>query len=543
MRGRSFVAVLVVSAWALVCATLSALPALAQDAITTEQPAVPPAPSVSPATLTLAADQRPQPAADSTVASIRLKLAEFGLRKGVAADDLAALEAFYGQLAGPPIFVTVMGFTAKAQGAIFEIEKADDWGLSAAAFDLPPSGDLPATTEAQATAEIKLALAILKYARYARGGRIEPAEVSDLLDQAPPLRDPKTVLTEIAAAAAPDAYLRSLHPKHEQFERLRQALLKARGKGEGVTKQAGSERDIQRLLINMERWRWMPEDLGTLYVWNNVPEYILRVVKNGAAIHSDKIVVGKLAYATPIFSANMHTIVFNPEWTVPETIVRENLLPNLRGGGWTGGGSTSILREHGLQVKYNGRTVDPGTVNWNSVNMASISFTQAPGPDNVLGKLKFLFPNKHVVYMHDTIKRELFKQAMRAEGHNCIRVADPGRLASVLLAEDKGWLSSKIDDLLDHGNNSAVTLDHPIPVHMTYFTAMVDDDGKVKSFADIYGLDSRIGKALLGKDVDLPPAPEADEDQAAEPAPSAAKSSKRNARNDLAGSMQGLFGE
>ena len=543
MRGRSFVAVLVVSAWALVCATLSALPALAQDAITTEQPAVPPAPSASPATPTLAADQRPQPAADSTVASIRLKLAEFGLRKGVAADDLAALEAFYGQLAGPPIFVTVMGFTAKAQGAIFEIEKADDWGLSAAAFDLPPSGDLPATTEAQATAEIKLALAILKYARYARGGRIEPAEVSDLLDQAPPLRDPKTVLTEIAAAAAPDAYLRSLHPKHEQFERLRQALLKARGKGEGVTKQAGSERDIQRLLINMERWRWMPEDLGTLYVWNNVPEYILRVVKNGAAIHSDKIVVGKLAYATPIFSANMHTIVFNPEWTVPETIVRENLLPNLRGGGWTGGGSTSILREHGLQVKYNGRTVDPGTVNWNSVNMASISFTQAPGPDNVLGKLKFLFPNKHVVYMHDTIKRELFKQAMRAEGHNCIRVADPGRLASVLLAEDKGWLSSKIDDLLDHGNNSAVTLDHPIPVHMTYFTAMVDDDGKVKSFADIYGLDSRIGKALLGKDVDLPPAPEADEDQAAEPAPSAATSSKRNARNDLAGSMQGLFGE
>ena len=272
-------------------------------------------------------------------------------------------------------------------------------------------------------------------------------------------------------------------------------------------------------------------------------EYILRVVKNGAAIHSDKIVVGKLAYATPIFSANMHTIVFNPEWTVPETIVRENLLPNLRGGGWTGGGSTSILREHGLQVKFNGRIVDPGSVNWNSVNMASISFTQAPGPDNVLGKLKFLFPNEHVVYMHDTIKRELFKQAMRAEGHNCIRVADPGRLASVLLAEDKGWLSSKIDDLLDHGNNSAVTLDHPIPVHMTYFTAMVDEDGKVKSFADIYGLDSRIGKALLGKDVDLPPAPEADEDQAAEPAPSAATSNKRNARNDLAGSMQGLFGE
>jgi murein L,D-transpeptidase YcbB/YkuD len=339
-------------------------------------------------------------------------------------------------------------------------------------------------------------LAILKYARFARGGRVKPSELSNLLDQAPPLREPAKVLAEVTSAVSPEAYLRSLHPRHEQFQRLHQALLEARA-GASRGKPVNNAK-IQRILINMERWRWMPEDLGTLYVWNNVPEFILHVVKDGKVIHSDKILVGKLDYATPIFSANMQTIVFNPEWTVPETIVRENLLPNLRHGGWFGG-STAILREHGLQVNYDGRRVDPSSINWNSVNIARVSFTQPPGPDNVLGKLKFLFPNKHVVYMHDTIKRELFNQPMRAEGHNCIRVADPPKLAALLLAEDKGYELSKIEDLLAHGNNTAVRLDHPVPVHITYFTALVDDSGNLVTFADVYGLDKKISAVLLGK--------------------------------------------
>ena len=112
---------------------------------------------------------------------------------------------------------------------------------------------------------------------------------------------------------------------------------------------------------------------------------MLYVVKNGKTIHSDKIAVGELRYATPIFSADMQTIVFNPEWSAPPSVVREDLLPNLRSGGWFGG--SSILRQHGLQVKYNGRTVDPGSINWTSVNMANIAFTQPPGPKNVLGKV------------------------------------------------------------------------------------------------------------------------------------------------------------
>ena len=182
------------------------------------------------------------------------------MRKGADPADVAALEAFYAGRSGPPVWVTPMGFSARAQGAIDEIGKADDWGLAASAFQLPPAGTLPKTADEQAVAEIKLQLAVLKYARFARGGRVNPSSLSKILDLDPPLRDPKIVLTEIAAATAPDSYLQSLHPKHEQFQNLRQALLKARG-SDGASKPA-SERDIQRIVINMERWRWMPENLA-----------------------------------------------------------------------------------------------------------------------------------------------------------------------------------------------------------------------------------------------------------------------------------------
>ena len=556
MHGRSFVAVSVAGGLALVYAVLVPVACVAEDVATAAQPATPtgattpspnaavpspsPANSAPPATPAppQAGAAAPAPPADPVIASIRSKLADAALRKGADPADLAALEAFYAGRSGPPVWVTPMGFSARAQATIDEIGKADDWGLSASAFQLPPAGTLPKTADEQAAAEIKLQLAVLKYARFARGGRVNPPSLSKILDLDPPLRDPKIVLAEISVSPTPDAYLQSLHPQHEQFQRLRQALLKARGSGEDDGKKPANERDIQRIVINMERWRWMPEDLGKIYVQDNVPEYMLYVVKDGKTIHADKIVVGLLRYATPIFSADMRTIVFNPEWTVPPTIVRENLLPNLRGGGWFGGGS--ILSEHGLRVKYNGRVVDPGSINWSSVNMASIAFTQAPGPTNVLGKLKFVYPNKHMVYMHDTIKRGLFKPAMRAEGHNCIRMERPSKLAEILLAEDKGWDTKKVQELLDKGNDSAVNLDHPVPVHTTYFTAVADADGKVTSFADVYGLDKKVasvvGKALPDSQQDVDDNVEA-ETNATRPAEQKAK------KDNVAGDIQGLFGD
>ena len=554
MCGRSFVSVIAAGGLALVFAELVPVAVAAEDVATAEQPAAAlgaqpnptspssaaaaPSPSAPDASAPGAATPpsqstaaSPMPAADPVIASIRGKFGDASLRKGADVTDLAALEAFYAERSDPPVWITGMGFSAKAQAAVNEIGKADDWGLTASAFELPPAGDLPDNAADQAIAEIKLQLAILKYARFARGGRVDPSSLSVLIDQTPLLLDPKIVLTEIAASSTPDTYLQSLHPKHEQFQRLRQALLKARE----TAKKPRNEQEIQRLLINMERWRWMPADLGTVYVQDNVPEFMLYVVKNGKTIHSDKIAVGELRYATPIFSADMQTIVFNPEWTAPPTVVREDLLPNLRRGGLFGG--SSILRQHGLQVKYNGRTVDPGSINWNSVNMANIAFTQPPGPRNVLGKVKFLYPNKHIVYMHDSIRRDLFKPTVRAIGHNCIRMEKPSRLAQVLLTEDKGWDAQKVEDLIDKGYDSAVNLDHPVPVHTTYFTAAVDDQGKVTSFSDIYALDRKVAPIVGGKAV----ASAARDDDVASNAAPAAKPKAR--KENVAGSIQGLFGD
>jgi L,D-transpeptidase YcbB len=420
----------------------------------------------------------------------------------------------------------------------------------------------------------------LKYARHARGGRLDPSQLSPSLDQRPTTPDPKSVMQGIAAAPAADAYLRSLHPKHPQFERLRQALLAARGQNSrsrahlqqggsqvpagprirpgqwhphvalvrqclGVAHAQGEETayderlwqavrsfqrehgldpdgvisnatrsalnglsessgrgSTQRLIANMERWRWMPDQLGELHVWDNVPEFAMRVVKKGQVVHSEKIIVGKTDTPTPIFSASMEFIVFRPEWGVPDSIKVGELWPYLRrGAGWYGVADTRILQRQNLQVSYNGRPVDARLVDWASVDIRQFQFIQPAGAHNVLGAVKFRFPNKHDVYMHDTPQRELFSRPVRTFSHGCIRVQNPLRLAEMLLAEDKGWSANQVARLLTGHDNNEIRLTRKIPVHVTYFTAVADDNGTVRYFGDIYGHDERVAAALQGRPV------------------------------------------
>jgi murein L,D-transpeptidase YcbB/YkuD len=538
MRGRLVVAALLFTAQVLTLKGSSR----ARDA-TEQAPAI--TPSVAPPAIALATTA---PAAaqaftvdlaapvDAVVAAIRLKLADPGLRKGASPNDLDALAAFYGMRTGGPLWVTEVGLSEKGQSVLFEIEKADDWGLAAGAFDLPPAGALPPSTEARAAAEIKLDLAILKYARFAGGGRFNPPELSDLFDQAPPVRDPKTVLSEIAAAESPDAYLQSLHPKHEQFQRLREALLKARTSGAAGGKPGRNVVEMKRIIINMERWRWMPEDLGRLYVWSNSPEFMLYVVKDGKTIYADKTLVGATSYATPVFSADMETIVFNPDWIAPETVLMQDLLPPLRKKDY------SILRDNNLKVSYNGDPVNVRKVDWKRVDIRNYTFTQAAGPKNVLGKVKFLFPNKHVVYMHDTlpVRRKFFQKSARAIGHNCVRMERPQLFAEVLLAEDRGWPASQVKELWDTSLNGPVTLDHKIPVHMTYFTAVVDGTGKVATFADLYGLDNKLAAALFGNANGFPLPPPVSPGAQAVEADSSTLVKRTSAR--IVGWLEGLAG-
>jgi murein L,D-transpeptidase YcbB/YkuD len=447
-----------------------------------------------------------------------------------------------------------------------------------------------------------VALAVLKYARFARGGRINPASISQLMDQAPTLVPPKQVLTDAAAAEKPDTYLTSLHPKHPQFVLLRKELIRLRG-GEvkeevptedpalsvklppgGVIRPGGTDPQIallrqrlkmsaedaakenvydeklqtavkefqtskglrpdgiignntrtvlngqprpepvtndskiQRILINMERWRWVPSDLGAFYVWDNVPEFLTRIVKNDKVIHTDEIIVGQPSWPTPIFSADMKTVVFRPSWGVPAGIKAKELAPLLRkssGAGFFGifGGGYSaqaVLDAYELRVYAGGRQVDPNSVDWANVNIHNYSFQQPPGPKNPLGDVKFMFPNSHDVYMHDTPERNLFSKSFRALSHGCMRVHEPRRFAELLLAEDKGWSAEKVDSMFSGGE---VQLDKHIPVHVTYITARVNDDGKLETYGDFYGLDGRTAAALTGKSIRFEqPAYPADDD-------------------------------
>jgi L,D-transpeptidase YcbB len=473
------------------------------------------------------------------------------------ADDLAAMTGFYDARAGSLIWVTESGLSDKARAVIAEVHRADDWGLRSNDFTPPQLTEAQTSPEAAAEAEINLTLTVLKYARYARGGRIrDPSRISKLLDHTPPVHPPALVLTELAATDAADAYLRALHPKHPQFERLRQMLLKLRGsktsgeRGEHRTRakegtiaygarlqsvvpqlqRANSwepdiniqsanlngqptvegenvDAAIDRIIINMERWRWVPADMGEFYVWDNVPEFLTRIMKNGQAIHTDEIIVGQPTWPTPIFSANMKTIVFRPSWGVPEGIKTKELAPLLRkssGGGLFGifGGGYSaqaVLDAHDLRAYVGGRQIDANSVDWANVDIRRYSFQQPPGPKNVLGDVKFLFPNSHDVYMHDTPERNLFSKSYRALSHGCMRVHEPRQLAEVLLAEDKSWSTAKVQSMFASGGE--VALDKHIPVHITYFTARVDDNGKLQTYGDFYGLDSRVGSAIFGRKV------------------------------------------
>jgi murein L,D-transpeptidase YcbB/YkuD len=270
------------------------------------------------------------------------------------------------------------------------------------------------------------------------------------------------------------------------------------------TERPTSAGNLQRIIVNMERWRWMPENLGAFYVWDSVPEQMTSVHEGEKVLLSEKIVVGKSSSPTPIFSADMQFVIFHPSWGVPPGIKSQELAPALRsaGGGWFfSSGASSVLKAYGLRVSRGGHPVDPDSINWSSVDIHSFDFQQPPGPTNVLGIVKFRFPNKHDVYMHDTPERNLFGGAIRAFSHGCMRVQNPIKLAEVLLAHDKGLSTEQVQEYVRRGGE--IKLSNPIPVHITYFTAVVDDAGKLHYRPDIYALDSRVASRLEGQTVNI----------------------------------------
>jgi murein L,D-transpeptidase YcbB/YkuD len=243
------------------------------------------------------------------------------------------------------------------------------------------------------------------------------------------------------------------------------------------------------ILANMERWRWEPRDFGEHYVWINLPEFLFRVIKGGRTIHEDRIVVGSPKNPTPVFSDEMEFVVFNPYWHVPKSIIVKEIIPTMQS-------NPGYLSRNNIEVVWQGdRTVDPFMVDWYQVNPDKLSLRQVPGPGNALGQVKFLFPNKHSVYMHDTPTKQLFDKPVRAYSHGCMRVRNPLDFARLLLA-DQGWSDRRIQQTLTTANDEQVKLEKKVPVHITYFTLWVDKDGKMQTYRDIYTYDAAVRVAL-----------------------------------------------
>lgn len=254
------------------------------------------------------------------------------------------------------------------------------------------------------------------------------------------------------------------------------------------------EERVRQIELNMERRRWMHDKPGDFYVFVNLADQFLKVVERQGdrekTIHTALTVVGKKYHRTPVFSEEMKYVVINPSWNVPFSIATKEYLPKLRK-------DPGVLAAQNIRLILGGRDVNPYAVDWHAVTPKTFRWRlqQRPGPRNALGRIKFMFPNKFNVYIHDTPSKGLFSQASRAFSHGCVRVQHPFDLAEILLGR-QGMSRAQIEAIRKTGAERIVRLKQPVPVHINYLTAWVNKDGTVHFRRDVYGRDARLDKAL-----------------------------------------------
>jgi murein L,D-transpeptidase YcbB/YkuD len=258
------------------------------------------------------------------------------------------------------------------------------------------------------------------------------------------------------------------------------------------------EERIRQIELNLERWRWIPHDLGFRYILVNIADYSLAVVENQTTVLDMRVVVGRTYRRTPVFSEKLKYLVLNPYWNVPYKIAVEDKLPIIRK-------NPLYLTQQHIKVFENGNEnapeINPVAIDWYRVNTNNFPYRlrQDPGPSNALGRIKFMFPNKFSIYLHDTPQRALFKKATRDFSSGCIRIEKPVELATYLLRNDLQWSNQRITETLKSGVTTVVYLKDPIPVHLLYWTAWVTETGIVHFVNDIYDRDPPLSKALKAK--------------------------------------------
>ena len=382
-------------------------------------------------------------------------------------------------------------WSAAALSAGERLRDAADDGLNLGAYPLPRLDGAASLDD-----ELALSESVAAYALQASGGRIDPARISGLIGARPDLPDAGGAAARVAAAGArAGETLQDFNPGHYGYRALRAKLVELRAaRRDGVdsprlaavapnaaddaepvgakaarrAKPARGQMEAE-VVANMERWRWLPRDLGASRVEVNIPDFELTVVRDGQVAHRTRVIVGKEETPTPIFSNAVKFIIVNPYWHVPPSIIAKE---------W--GGDVSRAAAKGWKVSYhNGQA----------------QVAQPPGESNALGRIKFIFPNDFAVYMHDTPSRGLFSAARRAFSHGCMRVEEPFALAEAVLGPHSGWSQARVKKLIGE-KERYINLDQPLPIHVEYFTTYVDEFGELRSRPDLYGYSARVLREL-----------------------------------------------
>jgi L,D-transpeptidase YcbB len=412
----------------------------------------------------------------------------------------AAIVGFYVARDFMPLWLDGADWRLSARAAARRLREAGEDGLDISAYKIP-------AMEAGASRsldEIALSEAVAAYVAQASGSRVDPRRISRLIGARPAAPDMGEALARVAMAGdGGDEVLQDFNPAHYGYRQLRAKLIELRSRralgdvdllaeannASPVTdtpstannaarrKMATNGTSVSRveaeIIANMERWRWLPRDLGGSHVEVNIPEFELAVVRDGAVTHRARVIVGKEGTPTPVFSNALQFIIVNPSWNVPQSIINKEMLPKH-------GGDLSYLARRGWKVAYrNGK----------------LTVRQPPGEDNALGRIKFMFPNDFSVYLHDTPSRNLFAADHRAFSHGCMRVEDPFALAEAVLGPGSGWSEERVKRLIG-GSERYINLSKPLPIHIEYFTAFVDEDGRLQMRGDLYGYSALVRSAL-----------------------------------------------
>jgi L,D-transpeptidase YcbB len=464
--------------------------------------------------------------------------------KGSQAAELrrerAAIAAYYAGRDYEPLWFENSKPTEAVKAVMERLARASDDGLDLSNLPVPvfEGGD-----DKLAAAEVALSAQVVAYGRQASGSRVDPQMISNLIDAKPEIADPVNILGAVAAAGADGGtILQRFNPQQKPYLALRKKLVALRSGAKfdasisiptgrslrvgmsdprvplirarfgidaaatGVqdfrydTKIAAAVADFQKanglppsgiltartiaslsngqpsqleneIIANMELWRWMPREMGDSRIEVNIPDFTVTVIEDGAVVSRNKVIVGKPDTPTPVFSNTMKFLIVNPYWNVPPSIVRKEMLPRVAGDPY-------YLSEMGFQVfTYHGH----------------LMVRQPPGERNALGRIKFMFPNRYSVYMHDTPERNLFAATVRAFSHGCVRVDRPFDFAEIVLGNT--WPEEKIKRLVG-GGERYVYLPKPLPIHIEYFTAYVDDAGRLQLRDDLYGYSRKVKLAL-----------------------------------------------